>query len=207
VSTNHDPYTAVVLVGGRAQRLGGADKTRLDVGGRPIIDRVLDAVSGAERVVLVGQREPNGAESDRVRAVCEQPPGGGPVAGLAAAVTEVDTDVLVLLAGDLPFLEHAPDALLTALRAAPDADAVVPVDDEYHLQPLTAAYRSDAIRARLASLGAASGVSMRTVLSGLNVTTIAGNALGPHALVDVDTTADLTAAREHARIDPHLPTR
>ncbi|MYQ48709.1 NTP transferase domain-containing protein, partial [Streptomyces sp. SID4985] len=35
------PYDAVVLAGGAARRLGGADKPGVRVGGRPLLDRVL----------------------------------------------------------------------------------------------------------------------------------------------------------------------
>ncbi|MGW7786766.1 NTP transferase domain-containing protein, partial [Streptomyces tricolor] len=40
------PYDAVVLAGGAARRLGGADKPGLRVGGRALLDRVLAACAG-----------------------------------------------------------------------------------------------------------------------------------------------------------------
>ncbi|WP_438949006.1 NTP transferase domain-containing protein, partial [Streptomyces harbinensis] len=36
-------FDAIVLAGGAARRLGGADKAAVTVGGRPLLDRVLDA--------------------------------------------------------------------------------------------------------------------------------------------------------------------
>ncbi|MGO4426310.1 NTP transferase domain-containing protein, partial [Streptomyces sp. MCAF7] len=51
-------YDAVILAGGAARRLGGADKPALRVGARPLLDRVLDACRGAERTVVVGPRRP-----------------------------------------------------------------------------------------------------------------------------------------------------
>ncbi|MYY85285.1 NTP transferase domain-containing protein, partial [Streptomyces sp. SID335] len=47
------PYDAVVLAGGGAARLGGADKPGVRVGGRALIDRVLAACSGAGTTVVV----------------------------------------------------------------------------------------------------------------------------------------------------------
>ncbi|MEH6375729.1 NTP transferase domain-containing protein, partial [Streptomyces sp. KLMMK] len=41
-------YDAVVLAGGAARRLGGADKPTLRVGGRTLLDRVLEACADAE---------------------------------------------------------------------------------------------------------------------------------------------------------------
>ncbi|MFY1705095.1 MULTISPECIES: molybdenum cofactor guanylyltransferase [Micromonospora] len=47
-------YAAVVLAGGAARRMGGVDKPRVPVGGRPMLDRVLAAVADADERVLVG---------------------------------------------------------------------------------------------------------------------------------------------------------
>ncbi|MFZ2514092.1 MAG: NTP transferase domain-containing protein, partial [Candidatus Lutibacillus vidarii] len=40
-------HDAIVLAGGRGSRLGGVDKGAVPVAGRALLDRVLDAVSGA----------------------------------------------------------------------------------------------------------------------------------------------------------------
>ena len=48
------PYTAVVLAGGRAARLGGLAKPQLEVGGRTMLDAVLDAVPDARQRIVVG---------------------------------------------------------------------------------------------------------------------------------------------------------
>ena len=45
---------AVVLAGGKARRLGGADKPGLEVGGLPLLERVVAAVADADIVVVVG---------------------------------------------------------------------------------------------------------------------------------------------------------
>ena len=42
-------FDAVVLAGGRAERLDGADKAALDVAGATLLDRALRAVAGARR--------------------------------------------------------------------------------------------------------------------------------------------------------------
>ncbi|MBM0207341.1 nucleotidyltransferase family protein, partial [Micromonospora sp. STR1s_5] len=47
-------YAAVVLAGGAARRMGGVDKPALPVGGRPMRDRVLAAVTDATPRVVVG---------------------------------------------------------------------------------------------------------------------------------------------------------
>ncbi|RAO49643.1 Molybdenum cofactor guanylyltransferase, partial [Micromonospora saelicesensis] len=99
-------YAAVVLAGGAARRMGGLDKPALPVGGRPMRDRVLAAVSDATPRVLVGAAD---AVPAGVRVVREDPPGGGPVAAAAAGLALLDPDVSVvaLLAADLPLLTRA----------------------------------------------------------------------------------------------------
>ena len=42
-------YDAIVLAGGQSRRMQVEDKTRVMVGGRPLLDRVLAAVAGGRR--------------------------------------------------------------------------------------------------------------------------------------------------------------
>ena len=116
------PYTAVVLAGGKAARLGGQAKPQLRVGGRTMLATVLAAVADADLRIVVGP--PQVVPSD-VLLVREQPPRGGPVAALRAGLSEVPTDVVAVLAGDLPFLTGD---LVAELRSRLSGDGVIVVD-------------------------------------------------------------------------------
>ena len=109
-----DVYDALVLAGGEARRLGGADKPALLVGGRTLLDRVLGACADAARTVVVGPERPTERPVVWTR---EDPPGGGPVPALAAGLREVDAERVVLLAADLPFLTN--DVVHLLLERAP----------------------------------------------------------------------------------------
>lgn len=74
-------YDVIVLAGGAAKRLGGADKPAVRVGGRALLDRVLAACSGAGATVVVGGRRPTSRPVTWTR---EVPQGGGPLAALGA---------------------------------------------------------------------------------------------------------------------------
>ncbi len=74
-----DSYGAVVLAGGRAARLGGFDKASVEIGGRTLLERALDAVVDAAEVVVVGEQVPT---ERPVTFVLESPRWGGPVAAL-----------------------------------------------------------------------------------------------------------------------------
>ena len=184
------PYTAVVLAGGRAARLGGRPKPQLEVGGRTMLATVLAAVADADRRVVVGPPQPLPDDVVRVR---EEPPGGGPVAALRAGLPEVATDVVAVLAGDLPFLTGD---LVTQLRAGLSADGVLVVDQSGRDQLLLGVWRTAALRAAVAD--AAGPTSMRRVLAPLDVRRLRPVLPPgvPPPWMDCDTPADLDRARE-----------
>jgi molybdopterin-guanine dinucleotide biosynthesis protein A len=190
------PYSALVLAGGKAARLGGQAKPQLEVGGRTMLAAVLDAVRDAERRVVVGPRQ---AAPDDVVQVREQPPGGGPVAALRAGLPEVGTDVVALLAGDLPFLTGE---LVAELRAGLTGDGVLVVDETGHDQFLLGVWRAAALRSAVADVSGPT--SLRKVLAPLSVRRVRpvvppGT---PPPWLDCDTPADLAAARQLARRIP-----
>lgn len=180
----------VVLSGGTACRLGGVDKTALDVGGRPVLHRLLDDLRPWPTVV-VGPARGIAADVLRTR---EQPPGGGPLAGVAAGAAagrtaHTDIDVLVVLAGDQPFAGAAVPALLAALDD-PQADAALAAGPDGRPQPLLAAYRWTAVGARLG--GDVRDRPARDLLTDLRTVVVEVDAT---TALDVDDAADLAAAR------------
>src|SRR5690606_26614815 len=77
-------FCGVILAGGTAARLGGADKASIELGGRTLLEIAIDAFLDADEVVVVG---PETVRTTRpVTFVREDPPLGGPVVGLLAGV-------------------------------------------------------------------------------------------------------------------------
>ncbi|MER8183266.1 NTP transferase domain-containing protein [Kitasatospora sp. NPDC094015] len=188
-------YDAVVLAGGGAARLGGVDKPALVVGGRTMLERVVAACAGAGRTVVVGPaRELGGVLRAR-----EDPPGGGPVAALAAGLGRVTAERVLLLAADLPFLDRGTLERLLAALDDPEPEAALLVDAGGQEQPLTAAYRTAALRAALAELGDPAGQSLRRLLAPLRTVRVADRG---GAAFDCDTWQELALARERAAARP-----
>jgi len=183
------PYTAVVLAGGKAARLGGQAKPQLLVGGRPILAAVLEAVPDADRRIVVGPPQPVPPEVLLVR---EHPPGGGPVAAVRAGLAEGATDVVLVLAGDLPFLT---EGLVGQLRERLTSDGVLVVDESGRDQYLLGAWRTPALRAALAAVHGPT--SLRRVLAPIAVRGRRPDVpVGqPPPWLDCDTPADLARAR------------
>lgn len=191
MSPESSGFDALVLAGGEARRLGGASKPDVEVGGRALLDHVLDATTGARHVVVVG---PEGLARDGVPTVREHPPSGGPVAGIEAGLTFLDAEALavlttnaaptdrtvaahddgppvLVLACDVPQAALVVPALVGALAAAPDADGVQLVDADGHAQ-LVALFRRGPLRAaldRLVREGGVHGVSVRRMVDGLRM--------------------------------------
>jgi molybdopterin-guanine dinucleotide biosynthesis protein A len=191
------PFDALVLAGGAGQRMGdprGTDKARLDVGGITLLDRVLAAVAGAQRCVVVGPRRPTAWP---VTFTIEEPAGSGPAAAIVHGLSLVNAATVVVLAADLPFAATAVPKLLDAL-AGEQVDAAMLVDNSGRRQPLLAAYRADALR-RCAQDRDWRGASVRVLTEGLTVVDVA--AVGDEAL-DCDTPEQLIAAHEAANLPP-----
>ena len=155
---------AIILTGGRASRLGGVDKARLTVAGRPMVETVLRAARAvAGTVVAVGPR-------GNCR---EEPPHSGPVAGIAAGLAALrgEVDVVVVVACDLPGLDADTLAALVEalLRARAEASrgaapaVALGVDASGREQYLLAAWDRRALAARLDRLEAAGGLAGRPV--------------------------------------------
>ncbi|WP_037322493.1 molybdenum cofactor guanylyltransferase [Amycolatopsis thermoflava] len=172
---------AVVLAGGSARRMSGVDKPMLPVGGRPLLHRALAAVAGADPVVVVG---PARDGITGVRWAREDPPGGGPVAAVAAGLRHVSTSRVVLLAGDLAGI--TPSTVERLTTALGDADGALLTDDTGRRQWLIGVWRTASLRAVLPA--EPHGAALRRVLGHLEIVEVPA---APGECADVDTPQDL----------------
>jgi molybdopterin-guanine dinucleotide biosynthesis protein A len=159
-------WDAIIVAGGGARRLGGASKPELVVGGTALLDRAIDAVTGARSVVTVG-----GPQRDGIAWTVEEPPGSGPAAAIAAGLVALENAPApwtVVLGVDTP---RAADAV-PVLLAARAGDGAWIVDADGREQPLVAVYRTAALRdatGGLAASGALVGASLRALTSELDM--------------------------------------
>lgn len=138
----------VLLGGGRSSRMG-TDKLRLLDGDTSLAARGVGALLTVVDWVIVSSPERPDVARDGVSFVLEDPPFGGPVAGIAAALGAIDADdgEVYLLAGDLV----APAEIVDLLRAHDlDGDGVALIDREGWPQYLAGRYRLAALRRVLA---------------------------------------------------------
>lgn len=95
---------AVVLAGGTAVRMDGADKAAVELDGRTLLEHALDALVDADEVVAV---MPESVPTSRpVTVTQEDPPHGGPAAGLLTGLDALSRPAayVVVLAVDMPWV-------------------------------------------------------------------------------------------------------
>lgn len=185
-------YVGIVLAGGRSSRLG-QDKTQVEVAGSTALDRVLAALGGAGQLIVVGDPRPLSGPAVGVLWTREDPPDGGPAAGVAAAASLVREPWAVVLAGDLPLVDAATvDRLLAEARDA--CDGAVLVDGGGRRQHLSVALRAEALRQRVGERDW-HGAPMWSLLEGLDLVEVAARG---HETLDLDEAADVDTARRLA---------
>jgi molybdopterin-guanine dinucleotide biosynthesis protein A len=183
-------FDAVILAGGAGRRLGGVDKAAIEVGGISTLQRALGAVTAAQRVVVVGPRRP---APERVIWTREDPPGSGPAAAIAAGMKATSATTFVVLAVDMPFVDSS--IVQDLVGRVEGGDGAMLVDEEGRPQPLAAAYDRIALERRFAVLGEPAGASVRELIEGLDLRSVAGG----RAATDLDTWDDVTKADQGRR--------
>ena len=188
-------WSAAILAGGQARRLGGADKSALEVAGRSILARQLAVLRPLTPHILIVT---NGVERYRAAGVpvakdCIE--GAGALGGIYTALVEAPTDRVLVMACDMPFLT-AP--FLTRLASLGDgADAVIPRDARGR-HPLCAAWSRRAAPHLRACLDAGR-LRVLDALEGLDVREMDPDALAAfdadgRLLMNVNTPADYARA-------------
>ena len=138
-SPGKDNITAVVLAGGRGRRLGGQDKGLMELDGRPMIEHILNLVTPQVNAVII-----NANRNQQVYAELGHPVISdnmtdyqGPLAGFAAALAATDTDYIMTLPCDGPYVPADLVSRLSAAVIENDAELAVAHDGQ-RMQPVYA---------------------------------------------------------------------
>lgn len=186
----------IVVAGGASQRMGGTDKALLQVDGRSYLQHVIsEAAPHCVETVIVGPRrdlDPGNA----VNWTVEDPPGSGPLAGLAAGFAALRSQAThcAVLSCDAPFAGRTLPRLLAHLISLREkgkpCDAVLAQDGAGYPQPLIAVYDRPAADYALKRLHADNRIEnspLRLLRQSLRTAALEISDLES---LDVDTTAD-----------------
>ena len=190
---------AILLAGGRASRMGGVAKPLLEIGGRSMLQRAIDACRGAGCApITVVAPAPVGTVHDAsgVRWTREDPPFGGPAAGVVAALQTWDAapEWTFVLACDLPGVEAAVAQLHRDVMLLPaDTDGMCLADAASRPQWLIGVYRTEALHIAARALpDRGQNASVRALLDDLAIAVVQAS---PDLTDDVDTWDDLERFR------------
>lgn len=134
------PIIGAILAGGQARRLGGIDKGLVDIGGRPLVEWILDALlPQVDGLVINANRNEDRYGRYGFPVVPDRLPNHqGPLAGIAAVLAQVPPDGAVLTVPcDSPIPPADLAARLSAALEAGRGDLAVAHDGE-RLQPVHA---------------------------------------------------------------------
>lgn len=148
-----------ILAGGRSRRFG-SDKARALVDDRPLIVRVVHATAALGPPVTVVGRAGE-YEDLGLRTIGDDPPGVGPIGGLAAALADAasrDAQWLLLLSCDFVTLKPQ---WLRQLRDKAGEPAQAVVFRGEHVEPLCALYHVSAITPTREAIAAGDGALHR----------------------------------------------
>jgi len=178
-------FCGVILAGGTAARMDGVDKASVELDGRTLLELAIDAFLDADEVVVVA---PESVPTSRpVTTVREDPPHGGPVAGLLTGVDALlrTPRLIGVLAVDMPRVTPYTLRRLREAGAGRDGAFLTDANGRRQLAGVIDATRLAAVRPGLEEQH---GMALHRLLAPLDLAEVAP--IGDEA-VDIDSWADL----------------
>ena len=103
-----EAISAVILAGGRSQRMGGTDKGLIDLNGKPLVQHLIDRIAPQVDELLISANRHTGQYRQLGYPVIgdEQQEFLGPLAGIASAMEISKYPLLLVVPCDTPFLPN-----------------------------------------------------------------------------------------------------
>jgi molybdopterin-guanine dinucleotide biosynthesis protein A len=136
VSPLQQPITGVILAGGKSSRMG-QNKALMSLGGKRLVDRVVEVMRDVFRDLLLVTNTPEVYADLGLPMVCDVWPEKGSLGGIYSAIYHATTPYCLVVACDMPFLHAA--MLRYLITQVADYDVVIP-DVLGELQTLHAIY-------------------------------------------------------------------
>lgn len=129
-----DAVTAVILAGGRGSRMQGHDKGLVLFTGKPLIKQVIDRLTPQIPRILINanRHQHDYAQLGYVVFADTHPDFAGPLAGIAAAFAQTNSDWIITVPCDTPYL---PAEYVVRMCAAASATRIYVATSSAYLQP------------------------------------------------------------------------
>ena len=123
--------TAVILAGGKGSRLGGVDKGLIELNHLPLIRHLINRIQPqVSKIVISANRNLDAYANFGFPVYKDEIEGyAGPLAGILKALQECESEWLLTVPADSPFVPT--DLVLRLSQHTHDAKLVIPYDGEY----------------------------------------------------------------------------
>jgi len=129
-------YTTVIMAGGKSSRMG-VDKAFIPLLGKPMVEHVLDRVSGMGSEQLIITNNPSKYRYLGLPLYSDIFVDHGPLGGLHTALAHATEEHILVVACDMPWLNRSLLEFMVSLKAS--ADVIVPRWSKFP-EPLHAVY-------------------------------------------------------------------
>lgn len=138
--TNQTSISLVIQAGGKSSRMGES-KVLMPFLGVPLIQRVFERTNEIAQEVLIVSNDPEELEFMDVKLVSDSIPGKGAIGGLFTAMDKASSELVAVVACDLPFVSVAILKEGARLLDLTGADVAIPRVNGDFYEPLHAVYR------------------------------------------------------------------
>ena len=166
----------IILCGGRSRRMG-KDKGSLVLNGKPMILHVLDTIKDiADEIVLVLRDQDQidkykqflEEETVPIKIVTDEIKDQGPLVGILTGLSQINSEYAQILPCDSPFISKEFVLKMFEIAEANEFDAIVPIWDDRHIEPLHSIYNKTAV-GTIRDLIKNKKRNVKALIEGLNV--------------------------------------
>jgi molybdenum cofactor guanylyltransferase len=198
----NNPVSIAILAGGQSSRMG-TNKALSVVGGKRIIDRIIERVRGLGGELLIIANLPEDYADLGLPIHGDLIPGKGPLGGLYTAITTAQAEYVLAVSCDQPFLNVRLLQYLIDQRHG--WDVVVPLAADGYPQSMHAVYGQGCLPA-IQNCLAADKLKMIGFFGDVRVRTVAGEEIeridpARHSFINVNSPEDLRQAEQIAAQD------
>ncbi|MGZ7115945.1 MAG: molybdenum cofactor guanylyltransferase [Methanobacterium sp.] len=188
----------IILCGGRSTRMG-KDKGSLLFKGKPMILHVYDEVKeiADEIIIVLRDFEQVNNYSKILKTekntviVTDESKDQGPLVGIFSGLSNIKSDKAQVLPCDSPYISKKFILKMFKFIEGSDFDAVVPIWNDGHIEPLHSIYKKDSLNTmeKLINHGIR---DVNSLVNSLNVKFIDAKQLDPQSFTNVNTIKDLS---------------
>jgi molybdopterin-guanine dinucleotide biosynthesis protein A len=142
----------IILCGGRSRRMG-RDKGSMLLKGKPMVLHVLDAISDVADEIILVLRETQQIKDyknllepyESLKIVEDKIKDKGPLVGILTGLSNINSEYAQILPCDSPFISKNFVLKMFETMETDNFDAVVPIWDDGHIEPLHSIYKKKTI--------------------------------------------------------------